>query len=167
MDSFVAERYRCFYCGKEYLLAESALSCQLNHEKVIRKNNTNSLNHYISSAMISKLDISDGQKTFSELYREKNNLILALLVVLSKLEKQKIWYSDFFSDGSSREGFFLVGINYEPKYQITFLLPYDMKHYVMKIGTGLPTAPPYQAHSTEDVTQRLYNQIILANKVPT
>ncbi len=161
MDVISVEVYRCFYCGKEYSQPKEALMCQLNHEKVIKKNNTESINHYILNAMLNKGDISDGQKTFKELYQEKNNLTLALLVVLSKMKKKEIWYSDFFSDGSRREGFFLVGLNYEPEYQITFLLPYEMKGYVRQVGMPLSTAPPYQAHSTEEVTKRLYEQIIL------
>lgn len=152
-------KYKCFYCNTVYDKPEDVWLCQLKHEKLIKKNNTESLNHYILGSMLNLNDISDGQTTFGELYEDKYNLILALFV-LAKERGFKIWYSDFFSDGSLRPGFFLAGLNEDPDDQITYLLPVRMKRYIEPLGKLLSVAPPFKAHNAEDVRERLLKQFV-------
>lgn len=152
--------YKCFYCNKEYEKAEEALLCQIKHETLIKRNSTESLNHYIAGAMLNLNDISDGQSTFGELYEDKYILILSTFILLSKDEKNYIWFSDFFSDGSLRPGFFLIGLGTDPEKQITYLLPIEMRGYVESFGRLLSVAPPFKGHNTEDVRERVVERII-------
>ena len=152
--------YKCFYCEKIYSTAEEALYCQEKHERIIRQSNTDSVNHYIKEAMLDTLNISDGRNTFGELYAEKNYLILALFALLAKDKSYDLWYTDLYSDGSLRAGFFLAGINKEPDLQITYILPVKHRDLLSKIATSLPTAPPFKAHTSKDVLGRLKKQII-------
>lgn len=152
--------YKCFYCNKEYDKAEDVLICQMKHERVIKRNNTEGLNHYISGAMLNLEDIGDGKTTFGELYEDKYYLVLSTFILLSKKEGSDIWYSDFFSDGSLRPGYFLIGYNTEPEDQITYLLPMRYRKYVESFGRLLPVAPPFKGHNAEDVRKRVMKQII-------
>lgn len=154
--------FRCFYCSKEYNTAEEALLCQEEHESIIKRNNTESLNHYIVGAMLNLSEISDGQTTFGELYEDKYTLILSTFILLSKDKGNLIWYSDFFSDGSLRPGFFLIGLDEDPEKQITYLLPMKMRRYVEPFARLLSVAPPFKGHSTEDVRERVVKRIIEA-----
>src|SRR5689334_1578024 len=69
------------------------------------------------------LSISDGYHTFDELYEHRHALFIALCSLLDDLGHPHIWRSRVHADGSSFEGWFLMGIGREPGEQITYHLP--------------------------------------------
>lgn len=155
-----ATLYKCYYCGKQYSKPEEVLLCQAKHESLIRENNTEGLNRFIISSMLDLGEISDGENSFKDLYHDKATLVVALFALLSRNGVDEIWYSDFFSDGSIRPGYFLVGLNYNPDEQLTYLLPIEYKAEIALFALGLEKAPPFKGHSSEDVRKRLYKQVI-------
>ena len=153
--------YVCFYCGTEYEKPEDVLKCQKRHEKDMEKANTEILNGYITHTLLDISKISDGRNTFQELYEDKYTLVLSVLTLMSQLDGVEVWYTDRFSDGSSRKGFILVGTNYEADDQITFLVPEEMRGFFEVIGKELDIAPPFRGHTSKEVSFRLYQQIIV------
>ena len=153
------KKYRCFYCNKNYETPMEVLHCQEKHEKIIKKTNTETLNSYIQGTLLNTCNISDGKNTFGELYSDKYSLIIALLS-LASLKGEEVWYTDKFSDGSSREGFILAGLNYSMDNQITYLIPEEMESYMIKIGERLDMAPPFRGHTSEDVNKRVMQYFV-------
>lgn len=153
-------KYVCFYCGIEYDNARDVLLCQKRHEVVIKKNNTDSLNSYIKGTLLETGEVSDGRKTFNELYAEKYTLILAVFALLKERENSELWYSHSFSDGSSREGFMLVGVGYGVYEQTTFLVPIEMEKYMAKLANKLDVAPPFIGQNSKEINQRLYDRLV-------
>lgn len=96
--------------------------------------------------------ISDGYHTFDELYEHRVTLYIALC---SRLDSSYyVWRSEKHSDGSSYEGYFILGIDDEKGKQITYHIP--MKYWEQTyFAETLEKAPEFDGHSSKDVLERL------------
>jgi hypothetical protein len=102
--------------------------------------------------------VSDGYHTFGELYEHRIALWIALCRVHSSEfetpQKQLVWRSKLHSDGSSYDGWFLLGMNRKPGEQITYHLP--MAYWDRcSFAATLDRAPEFDGHTPQDVLERL------------
>ena len=100
--------------------------------------------------------ISDGYHTFGELYDHRIALFIALCKVVHYSDKYEfpVWRSKLHSDGSSFDGWFVLGIGFKKGEQITYHLPIKdwEKCWFAK---ELDKAPDFDGHSSNDVLERL------------
>ncbi len=122
-----------------------------------------SLQKAINEAMEEGYDtnqISDGYHTFGELYEHRAALFIALCKVTEMLEVEagmgsgKVWRSRLHSDGTSYEGWFILGIGMAKGLQITYHLPID-KWNETYFAKTLDKAPEFDGHTSKDVLNRL------------
>jgi hypothetical protein len=95
--------------------------------------------------------ISDGYHTFGELYEHRITLFIALCGWLPN--DKEVWKSKFHSDGSSMEGWFVMGIGKEVGQQITYHLP--ISKWDECDVQELDKAPEWDGHTSSDVLERL------------
>jgi hypothetical protein len=111
--------------------------------------------------------ISDGYHTFGELYEHRITLFIELCKWIHTLsfyyaeiskfldyEPRKVWKSKFHSDGSTFEGWFVMGIGTEKGSQITYHLPNE-KWEECKFAETFSKAPEFDGHTSTDVLERL------------
>ena len=104
--------------------------------------------------------ISDGYHTFDELYEHRIVLFIALCKALwidpqyQTGQKSHVWRSLKHSDGSSFNGWFVMGIGKERGEQITYHLPMS-KWEETEFAPTLDFAPNFDGHTPEDVLKRL------------
>jgi len=113
-------------------------------------------------------DVSDGYHTMNELYEHRHALYLALVKhydnYITPLNcRVKCWKSRTHDDGSTYEGWFLLGMTVtkpsfvdgaDPeKWDISYHLP--VKYWNMANVIELPKAPPYDGYTSDDVIQRI------------
>lgn len=109
--------------------------------------------------------VSDGYHTFDELYDHRVSIFIALCMFLSSYNKffrdnkvvayQRLpWRSKLHSDGTMYEGYFILGINKEPGYQMTYHVPMERWKDTEMIET-LPKAPEWDGHTPAGVLERL------------
>lgn len=96
--------------------------------------------------------ISDGYHTFDELYLHRHLLFINLCKVLPP--DVVVWKSVLHSDGSSYDGWFVLGINKERGEQITYHLPMEFWDKT-EFAKNLNKAPEYDGHTSNDVLERL------------
>jgi hypothetical protein len=96
--------------------------------------------------------MSDGYHTFDELYEHRHALFIALC---RELKGFPIWRSRRHHDGSTYEGWFIMGIGSSPGEQITYHLP-ERLWSAVPFAVVLDCAPEWDGHTPEDVVQRLY-----------
>ncbi len=103
-------------------------------------------------------EVSDGYHTFNELYEHRHTLYIALCRALlaNSCRSISIWRSKLHSDGSSYEGWFILGIHEEKGKQITYHLPLS-KWEEMDFVVTLEKAPEYDGHTPQDVLERIKN----------
>ena len=101
-------------------------------------------------------DISDGFHTFDELYEHRMILFIALSKRLRSNAMDWVWPSKIHSDGTSFDGWFILGIGKEIGKQITYHLPIS-KWEETNFAETLDKAPEYDGHTPEDVLERLKN----------
>jgi hypothetical protein len=94
---------------------------------------------------------SDGYHTFDELYQHRNLLYLAFLWRHSDWGGG--WRSRKHDDGSSYEGWFIVGTSVNSM-QISYHLPDELWDYCDWL-TEYPQAPKWDGHTPQDVVERL------------
>jgi len=115
------------------------------------------INNQISK-LSNKGHISDGYHTFDELYEHRITLFIALCNQIANQDleddQDRIWRSKLHSDGTSFDGWFILGINIEKGKQITYHLPMR-KWKETEFATKLEKAPEFDGHSSEDVLKRL------------
>lgn len=112
-------------------------------------------------------EISDGYHTFKELYRHRNLLFIALCRQFNNFEmfgwrqigienpnQRQVWRSKFHSDGSSYDGWFILGLNRDKGRQITYHLPDDMWE-LTSFAQTLDRGPEWDGHTPDDVLERL------------
>jgi hypothetical protein len=98
-------------------------------------------------------EISDGYHTFGELYKHR----IILYIVLAKQLKDKgyyVWRAKTHSDGSSYDGWFILGIGTDAGDQITYHLSndyWDMTNF----ADDRDKAPTYDGHTPDDVLDRI------------
>lgn len=101
--------------------------------------------------------ISDGYHTFDELYEHRHTLFIMLCEQLAQWVESKsydVWRSKLHSDGTSFEGLFILGINMEKGYQITYHIPLS-KWKETEFAQTLQKAPEFDGHTSKDVLKRL------------
>lgn len=99
--------------------------------------------------------ISDGYHTFDELYEHR----YLLWIALCHQYRLNAWVSKFHSDGTSYDGYFLLGLFKEKGKQITYHLPNKYYQECLEFFEELVKAPPFDGHSSKDVLRRLENLI--------
>ncbi len=121
----------------------------------------NSLNAVIKSGQLDTNLISDGYHTFGELYEHRLELFIALCKIINStdyLEHQPspVWKSKLHSDGSSFDGWFILGIGTSQGNQITYHLPMS-KWEQTDFAPEWEVAPEFDGHTSKDVLERLKN----------
>lgn len=109
-----------------------------------------------------RIEVSDGHHTMTELYEHRYVLFMALIKIYDNYitplnTRVKCWKSKLHSDGSSYEGWFIVGMTIKqitgPSKQITYHFP--MRWFDKINVMSLDRAPEYDGHTSEDVLKRL------------
>ncbi len=101
----------------------------------------------------------DGYHTFTELYDHRIELYIALTRLLAtkytlQIDGEGVWKSKTHSDGSTWDGWFIMGISTIPGQQITYHLPIS-KWDECYFAKTLEKAPEFDGHSSDDILQRL------------
>jgi len=111
--------------------------------------------------------ISDGFHTFGDLYEHRIELFITLCrhraMICRQAKEPELsyhnsvwipWKTKLHSDGSSFDGWFVLGIGQEQGTQITYHLPMN-KWDECYFAAELEKAPPFDGHSSQDVLERL------------
>lgn len=104
-----------------------------------------------------EMQVSDGFHTMDELYDHRITLFIALLRYIAtsiSASFDECWRSKLHSDGSSFEGWFILGIYKEKGKQITYHLPLD-RWDETEFAQTLDKAPEFDGHTAADVLERL------------
>lgn len=114
------------------------------------------------------IEVSDGHHTMDELYEHRIRLYLALVKIYDNYVtplnvEVKCWKSKLHDDGSSYEGWFILGMtctkpdpNFGPapyKFDISYHIP--MIYWELAKVMELEKAPPYDGYTSNDVLERL------------
>lgn len=97
---------------------------------------------------------SDGYHTFDELYAHRIQLWIALCLWVHTFGASPVWRSRLHSDGTSFDGWFVLGIFEKPGRQITYHLPME-RWAECDFATTLDRAPEFDGHTPADVLERL------------
>lgn len=104
--------------------------------------------------------ISDGYHTFDELYEHRIVLWIALCKILyadpqyQTGQKADVWRSKLHSDGTSFDGWFIMGIGRNKGEQITYHLPIA-KWEETDFAETIEKAPEFDGHTSADVLERI------------
>lgn len=106
--------------------------------------------------------ISDGYHTFGELYDHRIQLFITAcrlhvaqaVLLYGGSDYGFVWRTKLHSDGSSFDGWFVLGINGQPGKQITYHLPVS-KWDECNFAETLDKAPEFDGHTSADVLERL------------
>ena len=112
--------------------------------------------HTLIRAEGENLEVSDGYHTFNELYEHRIVLWIALcnaLGLANHSNDQNVWKSKLHSDGTSFDGWFILGMNKETGTQITYHIP--MKYWDECYFIELEKAPEFDGHTSADVLTRI------------
>lgn len=107
-------------------------------------------NIQVSGANTNK--ISDGYHTFEELYEHR--IVLFIALCRSLVNEHVIWKSRKHSDGSSWDGWFVLGIGTHKGTQITYHLP-DRFWDDCSFAATNEIAPWFDGHTSADVLKRI------------
>lgn len=112
------------------------------------------------------IEVSDGHHTIEELYEHRIRLYLALVKIydnyITPLRCTVVcWKSKLHDDGTSYEGWFLLGMtctktNFDTtteKFDIGYHIP--MKYWHLANVLEFPRAPKYDGYTPNDVLERL------------
>lgn len=100
-------------------------------------------------------ETSDGYHTFNELYEHRIALFLALCANLRMMPIGHVWRSKLHSNGSSFDGWFVLGIGTERGQQITYHLPMSRWSDASRVSVERDRAPEFDGHTSADVLARL------------
>lgn len=101
--------------------------------------------------MIDMGDVSDGSHTSNELYEHRHSLTLALMRSMPQVS----WFSRAHNDGSSFDGWFIVGIDL-PTGTITYHMPERLYEAARATGAKeLDKGQEWDGHTSQDVVERL------------
>lgn len=119
--------------------------------------------HLMAKAGFPLGKVSDGYHTFDELYAHRISLLRLAGIGISyavdeyghyKEDPEPLWRSEYHSDGSKSEGWFIAGIFKEAGKQISYHIP--MKEWnQFNHFTTLDRAPEWDGHTSDDVLKRL------------
>ena len=100
---------------------------------------------------------SDGYHTFDELYEHR----ITLWIALCRTQTEHChkcddisWRSKLHSDGSSFDGWFVLGLFYDPGEQMTYHLPMS-RWDECDFAQELDRAPEFDGHTPADVLERI------------
>ena len=102
----------------------------------------------------------DGYHTFEELYDHRITLFVVLCKKLARENENDprqgidIWRSKLHHDGTSFEGWFILGFGKDAGRQITYHLPLS-RWDETKFADTLERAPEFDVHTSDDVLERL------------
>lgn len=102
-------------------------------------------------------NISDGFHTFGELYQHRFWLWINLASFYQDYTDAFVWRSEYHSDGSKYEGWFVLGMGDESANagtQITYHLPMELWDRCAFAET-LDRCPAFDGHTYLDVIERL------------
>lgn len=102
--------------------------------------------------------LSDGYHSFDELYDHRVTLYIKLAELAGMIGGPSgswtVWRSKKHSDGSEWPGWFILGIDTRPGFQITYHLP-ESKWRKCQFAITLEKAPEFDGHTSADVLQRI------------
>ena len=100
--------------------------------------------------------VSDGYHTFLDLYAHRILLWIKFChrIYIYSDGDHPVWRSKVHSDGSSIEGWFILGMYHDSGQQITYHLPDRVWHFTSFAETLL-RAPQWDGHTSNDVLKRL------------
>ena len=106
-----------------------------------------------------EMDASDGYHTFTELYEHRVVLFIALCRFIHSITTDQghildVWRSKLHSDGSSYDGWFVLGIGRKKGEQITYHLPMS-KWNETSFAQTRKKAFRFDGHTSFDVLKRL------------
>lgn len=101
------------------------------------------------------LKVSDGYHTIEELYEHRYFLFMSLCRNYKKHNHSNVWMSKKHFDGSSYEGYFILGIFKEKGKQISYHLPFKYLGNCYEFADILPRAPEWDGHTSDDVLKRI------------
>ena len=116
--------------------------------------------HKLIRAEGENLEVSDGYHTFDELYEHRVVLWIALCKILyadpqyQTGQKADVWRSKLHSDGTSFDGWFIMGIGRNKGEQITYHLPIS-KWEDTNFAETRDKAPEFDGHTSADVLERI------------
>lgn len=101
------------------------------------------------------VQISDGYHTFDELYQHRFALYLALCKVISQTTGiGTVFRAKTHSNGTSYEGWFLLGMFQTAGKQISYHLPLEWWESA-NFAETLEVAPAFDGHTSRDVIERV------------
>lgn len=98
--------------------------------------------------------VSDGYHTIAELYDHRITLYIALCSHVIWTEEYRPWRSKTHHDGSSWDGWFIMGIGKEKGEQISYHIPLS-RWDETGFAETLDRAPEWDGHMSADVLERL------------
>lgn len=105
-----------------------------------------------------KMEASDGYHTFAELYEHRIELYITLCEQISYQpyddSAHAVWRSKLHHDGTSFDGWFVLGIGKKRGEQITYHLPLA-RWNDCAFAEELDKAPEFDGHTSRDVIGRL------------
>ncbi len=102
------------------------------------------------------MQVFDGYHTMDELYDHRIALYIALCKELVDNKYSNVWRSKLHADGTSFDGWFILGINRKKGKQITYHLPIKEWDETAFAQTR-EKAPEFDGHTPADVIDRLKN----------
>lgn len=114
------------------------------------------LEHKLIRAEGENLEVSDGFHTFDELYDHRIALYIAVFMLLRLHTNAHVWRSKLHCDGTSFEGWFILGIGEKKGEQITYHLPLE-RWDETAFAITFDHAPEWDGHTPEDVLNRIKN----------
>ncbi len=96
----------------------------------------------------------DGYHTFDELYEHRITLFIALCRHIVERGMFLVWKSKLHNDGTSFDGWFILGINKKKGEQMTYHIPLSRWEDI-DVAKILEKAPKFDGHTSDDVIERL------------
>jgi hypothetical protein len=131
----------------------------ISHEDSIKV--IDGINNVIKNSGIDTNKISDGYHTFGELYEHRIILFISLCRELQLTDdascspsRYDIWRSKKHHDGSTFDGWFIMGIRKVAGMQISYHLPMSKWDETGFCDTD-ERAPEWDGHTSNDVLERL------------
>lgn len=104
---------------------------------------------------LKKMQVSDGYHTLDELYDHRITLYIALCRTISGYSNRfVVWRSKLHHDGSSFEGWYILGIGKEKGKQMSYHLPLE-RWSESDFAETIEKAPEWDGHTPHDVLERL------------
>lgn len=134
---------------------------QQKQERAERRSNTNVglINQQIQEQLLPQHrdQVSDGFHSFKQLYAHRIALFIMFCRALIAVNvKNEVWRSKTQSDGTTQEGWFLLGTTNAKGEQITYHLP-ESEWDRCEFAETLDQAPAFDGHTSDDVLSRLQN----------